>query len=58
MWSSLNDWLWHERFWLPPNISWAQLEDRDGLVFPHPRDTLMAVPLALALVVVRFTFER
>uniref|UniRef100_A0A8C2P485 sphingosine N-acyltransferase n=1 Tax=Capra hircus TaxID=9925 RepID=A0A8C2P485_CAPHI len=58
MWSSLNDWLWDERFWLPPNISWAQLEDRDGLVFPHPRDTLMAVPLALALVVVRFTFER
>ncbi|KAI4541604.1 hypothetical protein MJG53_007210 [Ovis ammon polii x Ovis aries] len=58
MWSSLNDWLWDERFWLPPNISWAQLEDRDGLVFPHPQDTLMAVPLALALVVVRFTFER
>ncbi|XP_052499898.1 ceramide synthase 4 isoform X2 [Budorcas taxicolor] len=58
MWSSLNDWLWNERFWLPPNISWAQLEDRDGLVFPHPQDTLMAVPLALALVVIRFTFER
>ncbi|KAI4569465.1 hypothetical protein MJT46_006759 [Ovis ammon polii x Ovis aries] len=58
MWSSLNDWLWDERFWLPPNISWAQLEDRDGLVFPHPQDTLMAVPLALALVVIRFTFER
>uniref|UniRef100_A0A3Q1MR56 sphingosine N-acyltransferase n=1 Tax=Bos taurus TaxID=9913 RepID=A0A3Q1MR56_BOVIN len=58
MWSSLNDWLWNERLWLPANISWAQLEDHDGLVFPHPQDTLMAVPLALALVVVRFTFER
>ena len=58
MWSSLNEWLWQERFWLPPNNSWAVLEDRDGLVYAHPQDMLMALPLALALVAVRFTFER
>ncbi|KAM7143581.1 ceramide synthase 4 isoform 3-T6 [Molossus nigricans] len=58
MWSSLNEWLWQERFWLPPNNSWTELEDRDGLVFAHPQDMLVALPLALALVAIRFTFER
>ncbi|XP_035888626.1 ceramide synthase 4 isoform X2 [Phyllostomus discolor] len=58
MWSSLNEWLWQDRFWLPPNSSWADLEDRDGRVYAHPQDMLAALPLALALVVVRFTFER
>lgn len=58
MWSSLNEWLWQDRFWLPPNNSWADLEDRDGLVYAHPQDLLAALPLALGLVAIRFTFER
>ncbi|XP_042549666.1 ceramide synthase 4 [Dipodomys spectabilis] len=58
MLSSLMEWLWQERFWLPPNNTWAQLEDRDGLVFAHPRHMLAALPLALVLVAVRLTFER
>ncbi|XP_066122740.1 ceramide synthase 4 [Saccopteryx bilineata] len=58
MWSSLNKWLWQDRFWLPPNSTWAELEDRDGLVYAHPQDMLAALPLALALVAMRFTFER
>ncbi|XP_045441894.1 ceramide synthase 4 isoform X1 [Pipistrellus kuhlii] len=58
MWSSLNEWLWQDRFWLPPNYTWADLEDRDGLVYAHPQDLLAALPLALALVALRFTFER
>ncbi|ELK31079.1 LAG1 longevity assurance like protein 4 [Myotis davidii] len=58
MWSSLNEWLWQDRFWLPPNNSWADLEDRDGLVYAHPQDLLAALPLALVLVAMRFTFER
>ncbi|XP_064428072.1 ceramide synthase 4 isoform X1 [Mirounga angustirostris] len=58
MWSSLSEWFWQERLWLPPNNSWAALEDRDGLVYAHPRDMLAALPLALALVVMRFVFER
>ncbi|XP_037360744.1 ceramide synthase 4 [Talpa occidentalis] len=58
MWSSLTQWLWQDRFWLPANNSWADLEDRDGLVYAHPRDLLAALPLALAMVVLRFAFER
>ncbi|XP_037680329.1 ceramide synthase 4 isoform X2 [Choloepus didactylus] len=58
MWSSLNEWLWQDKFWLPPNNSWAELEDQDGVIYAHPRDLLAALPLALALVVTRVTFER
>ncbi|XP_039713777.1 ceramide synthase 4 [Pteropus medius] len=58
MWSGLNEWLWQDRLWLPPNSSWADLEDRDGLVYAHPQDMLVALPLALALVAIRFIFER
>ncbi|XP_028716539.1 ceramide synthase 4 [Peromyscus leucopus] len=55
---SLSEWLWQERFWLPPNNTWAQLEDRDGLVFAHPHHMLAALPMALVLVALRIIFER
>uniref|UniRef100_A0A8C7BT58 Ceramide synthase 4 n=1 Tax=Neovison vison TaxID=452646 RepID=A0A8C7BT58_NEOVI len=58
MLSSLSEWFWQERLWLPPNNTWAALEDRDGLVYPHARDLLAALPVALALVVMRLAFER
>lgn len=58
MWSSFNEWFWQDTLWLPPNSTWADLEDRDGLVYPHPQDTLAALPLAMALVAMRFAFER
>ncbi|XP_006869062.1 PREDICTED: ceramide synthase 4 [Chrysochloris asiatica] len=58
MLSSLNEWLWQEKFWLPPNASWADLEDRNGVVYPHPRDLLAAVPLALVLLALRMAFEK
>ncbi|KAK7799482.1 hypothetical protein U0070_022606 [Myodes glareolus] len=55
---SFNEWLWQEKYWLPPNNTWAQLEDRDGLVFAHPHHMLAALPVALVLVAVRIVFER
>ncbi|XP_060037587.1 ceramide synthase 4 [Erinaceus europaeus] len=58
MWSQLSEWIWQERLWLPPNITWADLEDRDGLVFAHPGDLLVALPLALALLALRFIYNR
>ncbi|XP_014978204.2 ceramide synthase 4 isoform X1 [Macaca mulatta] len=58
MLSSFNEWLWQHRFWLPPNVTWAELEDRDGRVYPHPQDMLAALPLALVLLAMRLAFER
>ncbi|XP_051018928.1 ceramide synthase 4 [Acomys russatus] len=55
---SLNEWLWQEVYWLPPNRTWAELEDRDGMVFAHPHHMLAALPVALVLMVVRVIFER
>lgn len=55
---SFSEWLWQEKYWLPPNSTWAQLEDRDGLVFAHPHHMLAALPVALVLVAVRIVFER
>ncbi|XP_049644241.1 ceramide synthase 4-like [Suncus etruscus] len=58
MWSSLNEWFWSEKLWLRPNNTWADLEDRDGQVYPHPRDLLAVLSMALALLALRFAFER
>ncbi|XP_049644243.1 ceramide synthase 4-like [Suncus etruscus] len=58
MWSSLSEWFWWEKLWLPSNVTWADLEDRDGQVYPHPQDLLAALPVALTLLALRFAFDR
>ncbi|XP_006896400.1 PREDICTED: ceramide synthase 4-like [Elephantulus edwardii] len=58
MLSSLNEWLWQEKFWLPTNYTWADLEDRDGVVYAHPRDLLAVLPMTLVLLAVRMSYER
>ncbi|KAG7327505.1 hypothetical protein KOW79_009111 [Hemibagrus wyckioides] len=55
----LNQWLWSEEFWLPPNITWHDIEGTTGSSHqPLPRDLLVALPLALGFIAVRFAFER
>ncbi|TSK53726.1 Ceramide synthase 4 [Bagarius yarrelli] len=55
----LNQWLWSEEFWLPPNITWHDIESTTGGSHqPLPRDLLLALPLALGFIAVRFGFER
>lgn len=55
----LNQWLWSEEFWLPPNITWHDIEGTTGSNHqPLPRDLLVALPLALGFIAVRFAFER
>ncbi|CAB1351288.1 unnamed protein product, partial [Coregonus sp. 'balchen'] len=29
----LSDWVWQDRLWFPAGLGWADLKDRDGLVF-------------------------
>ena len=33
--ASGSDWFWNERRWLPPNVTWAELED---LANKHPNN--------------------
>ncbi|XP_070596632.1 ceramide synthase 5 isoform X1 [Erythrolamprus reginae] len=50
-------WLWNERFWLPVNVTWADLEREspDGYRTGY---LLAALPLAAGLLVIRHFFER
>ncbi|XP_007489539.2 ceramide synthase 4-like [Monodelphis domestica] len=49
---------WTTEYWLPPGYTWADLEDSDGIIYPHPRDLLAAIPLTFVLTVIRYSFER
>lgn len=48
---------WHQQFWLPPGVSWEDME-RLGPEQPRPRDLALAVPLALGFIVLRYAYER
>lgn len=56
----LNQWLWSQEFWLPPTITWHDIAEgtMEGSRHPLPRDLLVALPLALGFITVRFAFER
>ncbi len=54
----LSRWLWKQEYWLPPGVRWADMEKMEGSRRPLPRDLLLALPLALGFIVLRYAFER
>uniref|UniRef100_A0A3Q3GWA2 Ceramide synthase 2b n=1 Tax=Labrus bergylta TaxID=56723 RepID=A0A3Q3GWA2_9LABR len=54
----LSDWFWQERLWFPKGLGWADLEDRDGRVYAKAGDLWVALPIALAFLIIRQIFER
>ncbi|CAK6958049.1 ceramide synthase 2-like [Scomber scombrus] len=55
----LNEWLWQEEYWLPPGITWQDIEMKeDEGHFPVPRDLIYTLPLAFAFIAFRYVFER
>ncbi|XP_064494913.1 ceramide synthase 5 isoform X1 [Pseudopipra pipra] len=58
--AALRAWFWNERFWLPHNVTWADLagEPGSGLQYPRAAHVLSAFPLALGIFAVRLLFER
>ncbi|XP_060797290.1 ceramide synthase 4a isoform X2 [Neoarius graeffei] len=56
----LNQWFWSKEFWLPPAVTWHDIEGSTtrGSRYPHPHDLLVSLPLALGFIAVRFAFER
>ncbi|XP_042302445.1 ceramide synthase 6 [Sceloporus undulatus] len=50
-------WFWNERFWLPHNVTWADLKSTEEAAFPQVEDLYLAFPLALALFMLRMGFE-
>uniref|UniRef100_A0A3Q2P3M1 Uncharacterized protein n=1 Tax=Fundulus heteroclitus TaxID=8078 RepID=A0A3Q2P3M1_FUNHE len=56
--AALSAWFWNERFWLPHNVTWADLANPPpGKEYPKPGHLLAALPLALGIFVVRILFE-
>uniref|UniRef100_A0A8C3V048 Homeobox domain-containing protein n=1 Tax=Catharus ustulatus TaxID=91951 RepID=A0A8C3V048_CATUS len=55
---SLYEWLWQHEFWLPPGITWEDMQESEDVHYPQPRDLLLSIPFALILVVIRCAFER
>uniref|UniRef100_UPI003AAF692E ceramide synthase 5-like isoform X2 n=1 Tax=Centroberyx gerrardi TaxID=166262 RepID=UPI003AAF692E len=59
MTSSISAWIWSESFWLPPNVTWADLEHPPpGVEYPRVGQILYALPLAVCVLVLRLVFER
>uniref|UniRef100_A0A7N8WS78 Ceramide synthase 5-like n=1 Tax=Mastacembelus armatus TaxID=205130 RepID=A0A7N8WS78_9TELE len=59
MTSSISAWIWSERFWLPENVSWADLEHPPpGVEYPRVGQVLYAMPLAFFVFLLRLLFER
>lgn len=57
--AALSAWFWNERFWLPHNVTWADLADpAPGVEYPKAGHLLTALPLALGIFAVRMLFER
>uniref|UniRef100_W5MDL4 Ceramide synthase 5 n=1 Tax=Lepisosteus oculatus TaxID=7918 RepID=W5MDL4_LEPOC len=57
--AALSAWFWNERFWLPHNVTWADLADPEpGVEYPKAGHVLSALPLALGIFAVRLLFER
>ncbi|XP_063109017.1 ceramide synthase 2 isoform X2 [Cavia porcellus] len=57
MLQTLYDYFWWERLWLPVNLTWADLEDRDGRIYAKASDLYVTLPLALLFLIIRYFFE-
>lgn len=58
MLDTLYEWFWWDRIWLPVNLTWADLEDREGRVYAKASHLYVTVPYAFAFLLVRYLFER
>ncbi|KAM6962820.1 ceramide synthase 2-like [Aplochiton taeniatus] len=55
----LDEWLWQQEYWLPPGVSWRDIETKEGEGhYPLPQDLLYTLPLALGFIALRHVFER
>lgn len=58
MLGSIYEWFWWDRLWLPVNLTWADLDDREGRVYAKASHLYVTVPYTVAFLIVRLFFER
>lgn len=55
---TLYAWFWSDEIWLPPGLTWADLEDKDGRVYAKASHLYVTVPYAFVFLLIRYLFER
>lgn len=50
--------VWRRDLWLPAGVTWEDMEKLSDSDRPLPGDLLVALPLSLGFVALRFLFER
>jgi ceramide synthetase len=55
---TLMDKFWNPDVWLPPNVTWADLEPNDKIAYADHRHLVIPLPLAIVLWALRFILER
>lgn len=56
---SVYETFWSEWFWLPANVTWKDLENKDdGLYYPQTKDLYIPLVLAFIIFAIRKCFER
>ncbi|XP_041031065.1 ceramide synthase 2 isoform X2 [Carcharodon carcharias] len=58
MLQTLSDWFWWDHLWLPRNLTWADLEDREGYVYAKASHLYVTVLYAIVFMIARHFFER
>ncbi|MEQ2225670.1 hypothetical protein ILYODFUR_019797 [Ilyodon furcidens] len=58
MFDTLYKWFWWDKLWLPAELSWADLEDKEGRVYAKASHLYVTVPYAFGFLLVRYLFER
>ncbi|XP_074834130.1 ceramide synthase 4 [Carettochelys insculpta] len=58
MMHSVNEWFWWHEHWLPPGLTWEDMQESEDVRYPQPQDLLLSLPCTLLLVIVRYLFER
>ncbi|XP_054626647.1 protein Lines homolog 1 isoform X3 [Dunckerocampus dactyliophorus] len=54
----LYEWFWWDRIWLPGNLTWTDLEDKEGRVYAKASHLYVVIPYAFVFLFVRYIFER
>ncbi|XP_061077891.1 ceramide synthase 2-like [Conger conger] len=58
MFQTISECFWWDRIWLPPNLTWSDLEDGHGRVYAKASHLYVTVPYAMAFLIIRYLFER
>nr|CAD7593827.1 unnamed protein product [Timema genevievae] len=52
------DSFWNSQIWLPPNVTWKDIEPNDDIAYANYRHLILPLPMALVMLMFRFTLER